>query len=473
MTAEGVGSGASHPNPLGTERITKLIFKYSMPAIISGVVGAVYNMVDQIFIGWGIGELGIAATNIAFPFTTVCLALALLFGTGGAARMSLSLGKGDPEQARAFAGSSLGMLAISGIIIGAVSLIFLEPLLLLFGTTDTVMIYAKPYSLIIAYGFPFHIFSMGASNILRADGNPGASMICTTSGAVFNLIADPLFMFGCGMGIEGIALATTLGQVLSTLLALYFLLFKSKVVKFKARYFKIKPFMIAATCALGMSGCVSQIAMTVVQIVTNNQLKNYGAVSSFGSDIPLAVVGAVTKLTMLFIIVIFSVGQGCQPIMGYNYGAKNYGRVIDTYKKAALFLCMYTLIVFLCLEIFPVPMLRIFGAESDAFFQFGARYTRIHMMMMLINCIQVFSTMLFTSIGKAFVGLILTLVRQSLFLIPLLYVLPIFIGLDGVLFAAPIADVLSFILAVVFIIREFRNITMLRNAMPVSHLGVL
>ena len=259
-------------NPLGTQRITSLIAKYSLPTIISGVVSALYNMVDQVFIGWGVGEVGIAATNVAFPFFTICAALALLLGNGGASAVSLALGRGKNEDARKIACNSLGMLAITGIIVGAVCVIFLDPLLRSFGTTDTVLVYARPYSLIVAFGFPCHIFSMGASHIIRADGKPTPAMICTASGAVFNLIADPLFMFGFGMGVEGVALATTLAQVVSTIFAFYYLLCKPNAVLIKWRYLRLKMDVVRAFSAIGAPGCVNRLAMAVVQITTNKTM---------------------------------------------------------------------------------------------------------------------------------------------------------------------------------------------------------
>ena len=450
-------------NPLATEKIGHLIIKYSIPAIISGLVSAIYNMVDQIFLGWGVGDLGMAATNVAFPFTTICMSMALLFGIGGASNMSLSLGKGDKERARNIAGNTLLLLLISGTLMALVSLAFLEPLLTLFGATAPIMPYAKPYTLITAAGMPFLIFSMGASHLIRADGDPSFAMITVLTGALFNIVADPLFLFGLGMGIEGIALATTLGQMLSSGLALYYFLREAKVISLKKHYFRLKASLIKAIAAVGAAACFNQLAMTVVQIVLNNLMTYYGGLSSYGSELPLAVVGAVSKIGMLFMVVIIGVAQGSQPIIGFNYGAGNFGRVIETYKKALIGVILYAIPVFLCFQVFPSQILSIFGSGNKAFYEFGSRYMRIYMMMLILIPVQGLTANFFTAIGKSFRGLLMSLSRQILFLLPLLFLLTRRWGLDGILYTAPIADIASFIVTLVFIRRELKVIFRMSN----------
>lgn len=450
-------------NPLATEKISHLIIRYSLPAIISGLVSAIYNMVDQIFLGWGVGDLGMAATNVAFPFTTICMAMALLFGIGGASRMSLSLGKGDKECSKNTAGNTLLLLLISGSLIALVSLVFLEPLLTLFGATAPIMPYAKPYTLITAIGMPFLVFSMGASHLIRADGDPTFAMITVLSGAIFNIIADPLFLFGLGMGIEGIALATTLGQMLSSGLALYYLLRKARIISLKKHYFRLKASLIKAIAFIGAAACFNQLAMTVVQIVLNNLMTYYGGLSSYGSELPLAVVGAVSKIGMLFMVVIIGVAQGSQPIIGFNYGAGNYGRVIETYKKALTGVILYAIPVFLSFQLFPTQILSIFGSGNEAFYEFGSRYMRIYMMMLILIPVQGLTSNFFTAIGKSFRGLLMSLSRQILFLLPLLFLFTRQWGLDGILYSAPIADIASFIVTLVFISRELKVIYRMSN----------
>ena len=295
---------------LGTEKIGKLMWKFSVPAIVSGLVSAAYNIVDQIFIGQGVGDLGMAATNVAFPLVTISTALALLFGVGGASNFNLCMGRGKPEEASEIAGNALSWMVLSGTAVGILAIVFLNPLLYAFGATDPIMPYAQPYTLITNIGIPFLVFSTGASNLIRADGNPTYSMLVMLSGAVFNLIFDPVFLFVFHMGIEGIALATLLGQVLSSAVALCYLLRRFKTVPIKREHLRIRPTTTKLICALGAAACFNQLAMTVVQIVKSNTLRYYGALSAYGSEIPLAAVGAVSKVLVVFMAFILSIWRG-------------------------------------------------------------------------------------------------------------------------------------------------------------------
>lgn len=449
----------THSNPLGTERIGKLIAKYSIPAVISMLVNAIYNLADQIFIGWGIGELGIAATNVAFPLTTICVAVGSLFGIGGAANLSLFLGKNDTKDANLVVGNTIALLTISGLIIGIAATIFLEPMLRLFGTTDAVMFHAQPYTFIIALGLPLMIFSIGISNLIRADGSPNYSMACMFAGAIFNIVFDPIFLFVFDMGIEGIALATVLGQLLSTIIALVYVFRKFKHVKLGLSHLKLSPSIIKLVAALGAAACANQLAMTIVQIVTNNTLTYYGEQSMYGSDIPLAAVGAVSKITMLFMAVAIGIAQGCQPIAGFNYGAKNYGRVKKTYKIAIITIIIYSVVSFICFQLFTPQIISIFGSGSELYNEFAVKYMRYATLLAFAIGFQAYTANFFTAIGKPLVGLILTMTRQIIFLIPLLIVLPMLIGLNGALYAMPIADAAATILTFIFIAREMKKMT--------------
>lgn len=444
-------------NPLGTERIGKLITKYSIPAIISMVVNALYNMVDQIFIGWGIGELGIAATNVAFPLTTICVAIALLFGVGGASNLSLFLGKGDTKDSNKVVGNTIALLIIGGLIIGLVSVFFLEPMLRLFGTTDNVMIYAAPYTFIIALGLPFMIFATGMAQLIRADGSPVYAMITMFAGAIFNVIFDPIFLFVLDMGIEGIALATILGQLLSCSIGVVYIFKKFKTVKPTLRDLKPQAFIVKIIASLGAAACVNQLAMTVVQIVTNNVLTHYGEASIYGSDIPLAAVGAVSKVAMVFMAVVLGTAQGCQPIVGFNYGAKNYKRVKMTYKTGALAVTIYCIAAFLCFQFFTSQIISVFGSGSQLYNEFAVKYMKIAMMFAFAIGIQAFTSNFFTAIGKPIMGLIMTMTRQLIFLVPLMLILPMYFGIEGALYAMPISDMAATILTGIFIFREMRH----------------
>lgn len=446
---------------LGTEKISKLIWKFSIPAIISGLVSAAYNIVDQIFIGQGVGDLGLAATNVAFPLVTISTALALLFGVGGASNFNLSMGRNEPEEASKIAGNALSWMILSGTLVGLIAIVFLRPLLFAFGATEPIMPYAEPYTLITNIGIPFLIFSTGASNLVRADGSPTYSMLIMLSGAVFNLIFDPIFLFVFHMGIKGIALATLLGQILSSIIAVYYLLKRFRTVPIKRGHLRIQPDITRLICSLGAAACFNQLAMTVVQIVKSNTLRYYGALSAYGSEIPLAAVGAVSKVLVLFMAVILGIAQGCQPIISFNYGAKKYDRVSETYKRAVLYATIVSVIAFLCLQMFPRQILSIFGSDSEAFYEFAVKYMRIFMLMTFINGIQPITSNFFTSIGKANLGFWMSLTRQILLLVPLLLILPVFFGIDGIMWSGPISDGVAAVLAIIFVVREMRKMRLL------------
>lgn len=450
-------------NQLGTVDIGVLIRKFSIPAIISMLVSALYNIVDQIFIGRGIGLDGMAATNVAFPLTTICTSVALLLGIGGASNFSLNLGRKNPEEASLNAGNSLSLLVIFGVSLCAVVLAFLNPLLYIFGATENIMEYAVPYTAIVAIGMPFQIFSTGASNLIRADGSPNYSMGLMLAGAIFNVVFDPIFLFVFDMGIAGIALATTLGQVLTTVLAAIYLLRRFHTVSLRREHLRPRLRCVKAICSLGAASCFNQLAMTATQIVMNNTLRHYGALSHYGSEIPLASVGAITKINVLVMSFVIGTAQGCQPIIGYNYGAKQYARVKQTFKIAAIFCTIVSIIAFLVFQLFPHQVIAIFGEGSELYFEFATQYLRVFMVMTFINGLQPVTANLFTSIGRAKLGLWMSLTRQVLFLIPLILIFPLFLGIDGVMYAGPIADTASAVLAAIFVVREFRRMTALER----------
>ena len=455
-------ASASKLNPLGTEPVSKLILKFSIPAIISMLVNAIYNMVDQIFIGWGIGMLGIAATNVAFPLNTISTALALLVGIGGASNFSLSLGKGDEEKAKACAGNTLTLVAIFGAVLGVLSIVFLKPLLYLCGATEQVMPYAVPYTLIICIGLPFMVLTIGSCHLIRADGNPKYAMWCMMSGAIFNLIFDPVFLFLFDMGIEGIAWATSLGQMLSAGMGIFYFLRKFQSVKLTRADMRPRWKVTSAIFSLGAASFVNQIAMTVVQILLNNSFKHYGALSPYGSEIPLAAVGALSKVAILFFGVCIGIAQGCQPIHGFNYGAKNYDRVQQALRTALIAATCASVGAFLIIQIFSRQIIAIFGESDELYVQFGMRVFHIQFFMMFINGIQPVAANFFSSIGKPKIGMFTSLTRQVIFFIPLLLILPRFMGIDGIMFAAPIADAVAAVLAITFLTRENRIINRLK-----------
>lgn len=459
-----------HPenNPLGYEKVSKLIQKFTLPAIVSMLVTAIYNMVDQIFIGQGIGMLGIAATNVAFPNTIICAAAALLFGIGGASGFNLSLGAKEKEKASFIAGNTITLLAISGIVIMVLTLVFLEPMLVFFGATPAVLPYAIPYMAITAPGIPFAIFFNGACKLIRADGSPNVVMFCMLAGAVFNVIFDPIFLFVFDMGIQGIALATTLGQLLSFIICVWYLKTRFQSTSLEKKYFKLHAPTVWYISALGMASAFNQMAIMVVQITMNNVMRFYGSLSAYGSDIPLAAVGAISKLGTIFMSFTIGIAQGSQPIHSYNYGAKNYARVKSALKISMLSASAISLFFFLIFQLFPRQLMAIFGENDPLFLQFSVRYMRIFMMMTFVNGIQPVTANFFTSIGKAKKGILISLTRQIILLLPMVLLLSFWFGIDGIMYAGPIADTAAFILSAFLVAQEVRQMTAKENFLALA-----
>ena len=380
---------------LGTRPIKGMIWTFAIPGIISSLVNAIYNIVDQIFIGWGIGELGIAATTVTFPLATTITALAALLGMGGAARFNLSTGEGDLERARKILGNGLFLMVSFGSLIGILTILFLDPLLYAFGATEAIMPYAKPYGLIVSIGIPFGICATGASYFIRADGNPNYSSAVLLSGAIFNIVFDPIFLFVFDMGIAGIALATILGQMLSFVVALYYLLRKFKAVRLSKRDFIPSQMITKKILSLGVAPCFTHLAATAVHILKSNLFRYYGALSIYGSEIPLAAAGAVSKVMIVFMSCVTGIALGCQPIYSYNYGNKQYRRVKETYLLAVRYGSTISIVAFLCFQLFPRQILAIFGSSDPMFYEFAIQYFRIFLFMTFINALQPISSNFF------------------------------------------------------------------------------
>lgn len=442
-------------NPLGYEKISKLLIKYAVPSIIAMLVSALYNIVDQIFIGQGVGVLGNAATNIAFPLSTICIALGLLFGIGGSTKFSLELGAGRTDQAAKAVGNAISLLAISGTTLFIIVIIFLHPMLNFFGATPEILEYAMTYTRITAIGMPLLIFSNGLGAMIRADGSPKYSMFSMLIGAVINTILDPIFIFVFDMGIAGAAWATIIGQFVSFLISLYYIK-DFHHIQLTIQDFKVKWIYFKDIVSLGAANCFNQLAMTIVQIVMNNTLKHYGGISVYGPEIPLACAGIIAKVNMIFMSFIIGISQGTQPIIGYNYGAKNYQRVKDTYKLAVSIATIISVISFLIFQLFPRQIISAFGPGSEEYFIFSERYFHIFLFFTFLNGLQPVTSNFFTSIGKSIKGIFLSLTRQIIFLLPLLVILPTLMGIDGVMYAGPIADGAAFLLAIFFITKEMR-----------------
>lgn len=450
-------------NPLGSEPVSSLLRRFAIPSVIAMLVSALYNMVDQLFIGHSIGVLGNAATNVAFPLSMVCTSIGLLCGIGGAANFNLCMGRKDPEHAKSYVGNAISMLAILGVILCVAVQLFLRPMMLLFGATPDVIDYACTYTRITSIGFPFLIITIGGSNLIRADGSPKFSMLCNLVGAIVNTILDPLFIFVFHMGMAGAALATITGQILSFALVVFYLRgFKTLPLSLS----DLKPNMAcwARIAALGATPAFNQVAMMVVQIVMNNTLTHYGSNSVYGSDIPLACAGIISKVNMLFFSFVIGISQGLQPIVSFNFGAQKYDRVKDAYKKAVFAATAISIVAFLCFQLFPRQIIGIFGSGSEEYLHFAERYFRIFLFFTFLNGIQPVSSNFFTSIGAPKKGIFLSLTRQIIFLLPLLLIFPYLFGIDGVMYTAPIADLAAASVSIVMVVRKFKIMAELQKA---------
>lgn len=443
-------------NPLGYEPIPKLLVKFAVPCIMGMIVSAAYNLVDQVFIGWAIGMYGNAATNVALPFTMICTSISLLCGIGGAANFNLCQGRGEKEKARLFVGNALFLLVLFGVTLSLVTLLFLEPILILFGSTNDVLPYAKDYVAVTALGFPFLILTVAGGHLIRGDGAPTYAMVCNIIGAVINTILDPVFLFGFQTGIVGAAWATVIGQVVSGVMVILYLR-RFKAVKLTKDCFRPVGTYCRGIIALGMAPFCNQIAMMVVQVLLNNSFAYYGMFSVYGSDIPLAINGIVTKVNMLFFAFVIGMSQGLQPIVGFNYGAKQYHRVREAYLKMAIAATLVCAVSFLTYQLFPRQILTLFGGGSDLYFAFGERFFRIYFFMVALTGIQPITANFFTAIGKPKYGVFLSLTRQTIFLVPLIIALPMVWGMNGLLYAAPISDALAAVVAIAFAAREWKK----------------
>ena len=450
-------------NPLGIQPVKGLIWKFAIPGIISQLINSMHNIVDQVFIGWGIGDLGIAATNIVFPLSALITALSALIGMGAASRFSIYLGERKDKEASKVFGNAISLMLFFGVFITLITSVFLEPMLYLFGATDKIIPYAAPYARIICLGIPFGIFATGMSYFIRSDGNPNYSSFVLISGAVFNIIFDPIFLFVFHMGISGIALATTLGQVLSASLALHYLLRKYKAVSLSKQDLRVHLKVVLGIFTLGSSIFTTHILAIIAQILQMNTLKSHGALSVYGSEVVIASSGAISKLSIVFLSGIIGIAIGCQPILGFNLGSQKYDRVKETYLLALRYGTTIAACAFLILQLFPEQLLSIFGSDNPLFYEFATRYIRIYMAVLFLNALQPVTSTFCTAIGKANLGFWMAVIRQGLLMIPLLLILPNFIGLDGVLMAGSISDGIAAMIVIFIGSREIKRLTQMQS----------
>ncbi len=451
------GTGVN--SELGTSSLLPLIARYSIPAIVSMLVGAAYNITDQIFIGHVVGMLGNAATNVVFPTVTLTTGLSMLFGIGTAANFSISQGAGELEEARRYVHSGLAAVTITGVLTGLMLFLFKSQIVVLCGADPygNVYDYSITYLSVTLFGLPFHMFTHTSSTIIRADGSPAYSMLCTVSGAVLNVFLDWLFMFPMGMGLKGAAAATAISQVLSCILAiLYYPGFRAFDIRLKDM--KISRPHLKKSMAAGIPNFTNHMLMMCSNIVLNNVLATYGAMSAYGPEIPLAVSGIAQKTNMIMVSFAVGIAQGCQPIWGFNLGAKKYARVKGTYWRAFAAAFAVGVIFFFALQTFPRQIISFFGTGSDLYFEFAEKYLKIYMMCVFFQNIQPVTINYFSATGNHRQGFIVSLSRQGLFLIPLLLILPRFMGINGVLAASPVSDTMAFIMSVSMVLLSFKRL---------------
>lgn len=443
-------------NQMESSRIDKLVLKFAIPCVIAMVVSALYNFVDQIFIGQGVGYIGNAATNIAFPFVVLAQGFALLFGDGAAAFYSIKLGEGNKTEGAKGVGNAITMLIVTGIVFFAVGYIFLEKLLWSFGATSTTIVYALDYMKITLISVPFTVIMCGLNSIIRADGSPQYGMAALLAGTIINLILDPVFIFVFHMGVRGAAIATVIGEFISCLMCINYLR-KFKNINFNMSLMRLDLKITRTIIIFGISTFITQIAVTFIIIVSNNMLTRYGAQSIYGSDIPLSVMGIVMKVNDILIGIVIGIAAGGQPIAGYNLGAGNYKRVKETYFVLIKMATIVSIAGFIMFQFFPQSIIDLFGRNNELYNEFAVKAFKIFLMLCIFIGFELTTMIFFQSIGKPIKSIILTLCKQTIFIIPLMIILPRFFGVEGVLYAGPCAEIVSALIAFVLIRKQFKE----------------
>ena len=440
---------------LGEEKINKLLVNLSLPATIGMMVNALYNLVDTIFVGRGVGAIAIGGLTIAFPIQMVIMAFAQMIGIGAASAISRSLGAKDIEKADYVAGNSFLCVIVLSSIIAAIGLIFTEPMLRFFGSTETILPYAKDYITIILWGSIFFSFAMSSNNLIRAEGNAKVAMVTMLIGAILNIILDPIFIFIFKLGIKGAALATIISQFISFLFILTYLYSGKSSLKIKLHHLKPKIHIIIEILTVGSAAFFRQVTGSVVAIVVNNSLR------IFGGDMALIIAGILHRVIMFVFMPLFGVIQGMQPIVGFNYGAKKLDRVKEAIKLSLITTTVIATFGWLIAELFPFAIISIFTHDAEVI-EKGSTIIRIVLSMIPAIGIQIVGAALFQSLGKAVPSLILSLLRQVLLFIPLVIILPrVFgLGLLGIWIAYPAADILSVILTALFLRSELKKMSL-------------
>lgn len=448
---------------LGKENINKLLISFAIPCVISMLINSVYNIVDQIFIGKGVGTLGNAATNVIFPLVIIFNAVAGLIGNGAAANLSLKLGEGKKEEGGKIVGNAVTVSIIFSIILSVIAYFFLPKLVYMFGCTENVYQYAVDYGKIIILGAPFMIIYSALSQLIRADGSPKYSMVLLVVGAILNIILDPIFIFTFNMGVKGGAIATVIGQIVSFVMAILYLK-KVKSVKLEKESFKVDK-SITRTLGLGLSSFITQSTVLALFVFMNNMMTKYGALTKYGADIPLSVYGVISKINSLYISTILGISIGAQPIIGFNYGAGNYERVKETLRKVLTINLVVGLIFNIIFYLFPKEIVSIFITNSDPnyklFLEFAVLICHSFLLVMGLNFLEMTTSITVQSLGNVKKATMVSFIRQIILFIPIACFMAIYLhkGIYGVLNAGPIADAITFFIALVIFYSEYRKLS--------------
>ncbi len=458
----------NNPDFLAKAPIGRLMRKYAIPCIISLLVGALYNIVDQIFIANAayLGSYGNAASTVVFPLTVIALAIAVMIGDGCCAFVSISLGKNDPKAAKRSVGGAVIMTVLSGILLSAVYLIFSKQIIAMFGGTvnEETFRQSEEYFFYITLGIPFYMFGQAMNPVIRADGSPKFAMASTLAGAILNIILDPIFIYPLHMGMMGAAVATVLGQIVTAVLAVWYLLHMKSAKPAKQDY-KPDAAVYKRTLALGLTSFLSQISLVAAMAAINNMVRKYGGMDPvFGlaeyAQIPMAVVGIVMKFFQIVISIVVGMAAGCIPLVGFNIGAKKPERVRGLFTRLLIAEAAVGAVALLVAELLPLQLIRIFGAanESAYYTEFALKAFRIYLCMMVFACVNKACFIFLQAMGKAAASTLLSMVREIVFGVGFALLLPLFFGLDGVLYSMPASDILTFIIAAVLIVRTYREL---------------
>ena len=461
---------------LGTERIGKLMRQYAIPCIISLLVGALYNIVDQIFIANAsyLGSYGNAANTVVFPLTVVALAIAVMIGDGCCAFVSMALGRNEVDKARRSVGNAVVLSIAGSLVLTAVYLVFADGIIAMFGGTvnEETFRHAQEYFFYITLGIPFYMFGQAMNPVIRADGNPKFAMISTLAGAVINIILDPVFIFVFKWGMMGAAVATVIGQVATALLAVWYLL-HMKVIRPAKTDFALSGSVCGRMLTLGITSFLSQISLVAAMAAINNMLRKYGALDAvFGqaqyAQIPMAVVGIVMKFFQIVISIVVGMAAGCIPIVGFNMGARKSARVRDLFTRLLVAEALVGAAALVLAEGFPRQLIAIFGAanESSYYTAFAVKAFRTYLCMMILACVNKACFIFLQAVGKALASTLLSMFREVVFGVGFALLLPVFFGLDGVLYSMPVSDILTFIISAIIIMKTYRelNVEGVQNA---------